>query len=671
MQPETSSQTPEPERSMSYEAIMSPIRLGSVQVPNRVVRTSHLTQYTSRGRVTDRFVAYHAARAAGGVGLSILEAATVDRQHSPAPLDASGDAVIEGWHQVATAIQGHGMRAFAQLYHGGNQVAPKDGGPPWSASSIPGWGLGLPAVAMSASMIQHVIAAFAAAARRAKQSGIDGVELHGAHGYLIAQFLSPLTNHRSDDYGGPLAHRVRFALECLQAVRDAVGPDYPVGIRLSGNEWLPGGLSSADCVAIAQAIDASGLVDFIDVTAGVYQSMHKVIGSIYEGHGYELDDSVRVARAVRAPCVVTGRILELAHADAVVARGDAAMVSMVRATIADAKLVQRTLAGQRPRPCIGCLQGCFGGLYVKDMGCTVNASVGLETVAADEIEPAPVVKRVLVIGGGPAGLEAARVSALRGHEVTLCERDEALGGQLRWAARTPGRADMFRIVEWLELEVRRLGVQVRTGLAVDAKSDALATLGAFDAVIVATGPQARRVLLQLGRPALVIDAIGSEPMRWLTPSELLSGSASVSPGPVVVLDDVGHIEGLSICEWLVDAGCQVTAVSRYNELASQVLPPFAATAGREHLARSAFELRPRSFVKSAGGGGVTVGSLDGGPDRQVPALVLVNVGFHEANMALADALMTQGAAVQVVGDARTQRFLTVAIQEAHRVARAL
>ena len=654
---------------MSFAAIMSPIRLGRLDVPNRVVRTAHLTQYTSRGRVTDRFVAYHAARAAGGVGLSILESATIDRNHSPAPLDASSDAVIEGWGQVADAVHGHGMRAFAQLFHGGNQFAPMDGGAPWSASTVPGWGLGLPAVAMSSAMIEQVVAAFAAAAERAKASGIDGVELHGAHGYLIAQFLSPLTNHRTDGYGGPLAHRVRFALECLRAMRDAVGADYPVGIRLSGNEWLPGGLASADCVAIAQGIDASGLVDFIDITAGVYQSMHKVIGSTYEVHGYELADSVRVARAVKAPCIVTGRILELAHADAIVARGDAAMVSMVRATIADANLVRRTLAGESPRPCIGCLQGCFGGLFVKDMGCTVNVSVGMEATLTDGIEPAPATKRVLVVGGGPAGLEAARVAALRGHEVLLCERGDALGGQLRWAARTPGRADMGRIVDWLEREVRRLGVRLRTGFTVD--TDALDALGPFDAVLLATGPQPRPAPLQLGRPALMIEATGTEPMVMLTSAQLLGGAMKPPVGPVVVLDDVGHVEGLGVCEWLVDVGCRVTAVSRYTELASQVLPPFASTAGREHLARSAFTLRPRSFVKAAGDGGVTVASLDGGPDMDVPARALVTVTFHEPNTVLADSIAARGATVHVVGDARTQRFLTAAMHEGHRVARSL
>ena len=650
---------------MTFDAVMSPLRLGGVELPNRVVRAPHLTQYTSRGRVTERFVAYHEARARGGVGLTILESATVDRRSSPAPLDASGDAVIEGWSMVAEAVHRHGMKVFAQLYHGGNQVAPLDGGAPWSASTLPGWTLGLPATPMTPLMIEQVVASFAAAAGRAVAAGLDGVELHGAHGYLLAQFLSPLTNRRVDGYGGPLAHRVRFALEVLAAVRERVGAGFPVGIRLSGNEWLPGGLDSAACVEIAQAIDGSGLVDFIDLSAGLYQSMNKVVGSTWEPHGYELADSVRVARAVRTPCVVTGRILDLAHADAIIARGDAAMVSMVRATIADAGLVKRTLRGEAPRPCIGCLQGCFGGLYVKDLGCTVNPTVGLESVADETIPRAALPREVLVIGAGPAGLEAARVAALRGHRVLLVEQHEQPGGQVRWARRAPGRSDVGTIVDWLEREVRRLGVEVRTGVA--ASPGDLAAFGRPDVVVVATGPVRRRGILQMGRPALAIDTAQALPIY--DPAEVLAGTRSLPRGPVVVLDDVGHIEGMSVCEALVEAGHPVIAVSRYLELASQVLPPFAAWAGREHLARSDFRMHGRSYVSGVAAEGVAVASLDGGVERRIDAAALVTIGFHEPETAWCDTLAKLGVEALTVGDARTQRFLTVAINEAHRVAR--
>ena len=652
---------------MTYEAILSPIRLGRIELPNRVVRASHLTQYTRQGDVTDKFVAYHEARARGGVGLSILESATVDRAISPAPLDASTDRVIEGWGRVAEAIHRHGMCVFAQLYHGGNQVGPLDGSAPWSASTIPGWALGIPARAMTSEMIGHVVGAFADAARRAEVAGLDGVEVHGAHGYLVAQFLSPLTNQRTDESGGTVENRLRFALEILQAVREQVSPGFPVGIRLSGNEHLPGGLGNDDCVAIARAIDKSGLVDFIDLSAGVYQSMNKMVGPMNEPRGYELPDSVAVTRAVTTPCIVTGRILTLAEADDIVARGDAAMVSMVRATIADPNLVRRAVAGVNPRPCIGCLHGCFGGLFVSDLGCTVNATVGRESALDDDdLGVAAVRRRVLVVGGGPAGLEAARVAAARGHDVVLYERAGSLGGQLTLARSTPDRGDIGLIVDWLVDEVERLGVDVRLGQ--ELSDDSFAALGRVDVAIVATGPSPRAAL-QLGRPSLELTPTVSTPV--ISSWELLSGTRIVPSGPVVLLDDVGHMEAMGVAQFLVAQGCQVTVVTRFSEMASQIQPAWATWSGKEYLARAGVQLLARSFISAVGDGTVTVSPLDGGADAQVSAGAVVHVTFHQPNLELAERLSTVAGQVRVIGEARTQRFLTVSIRDGYEAGRLL
>ncbi len=645
---------------LSYEAVLSPIRLGACEIQNRVVRASHLTQYTRRGQVTDKFVAYHEARARGGVGLTILESATVDRAVSPAPLDATTDGVIEGWSRVADAVHRHGMRVFAQLFHGGNQFDPLDGSAPWSASTVPGWVLGVPAQAMTSHMIEHVVGAFAAAARRAESAGMDGVEVHGAHGYLIAQFLSPLTNRRTDGYGGSSENRLRFALEVLGAVRAAVRAGFPVGIRLAGNERLPGGLDRDECVAIAQVIAGSGLVDFIDLSAGVYQSMNKMVGPMNEPRGYELPDSVAVARKVPTPCIVTGRIMTLSEADAIVARGDAAMVSMVRATIADADLVRRAVAGEEPRPCIGCLHGCFGGLYVKELGCTVNPTVGREWEGSDGPAPAPRSRRVLVIGGGPAGLEVARMAASRGHRVVLYERAESLGGQLGLARRTPDRSDIGLIVDWLAAQVEALGVDVHLGLEFGPATPT--TPDRFDVAVVATGPSPREPL-QLGRPTIALVPTAATPV--LSSWEVLSGAVTLPPGPVVLLDDVGHMEAMSVAQHLVGLGRAVTVVTRYSELASQIQPAWATWSGKEYLARAGVKLHGRCYLSSVGEGTVTVSPLDGGADLELEAAAVVHVTYHEPNLGLAGRLAAVADEVLVIGEARTQRFLTTAIRDGH------
>ena len=652
---------------MSYEAILSPLRLGDVEIPNRVVRASHLTQFTRQGEVTAKFVAYHEARARGGAGLSILESATVDRAVSPAPLDGSSDRVVPGLAQVADAVHAHGMRVFAQLFHGGNQFDPLDGSAPWSASTVPGWTLGVPAQSMSIGMIEHVVHAFATGAARAEEAGLDGVEIHGAHGYLIAQFLSPLTNHRADEYGGSVQHRLRFAIEILEAVRGAVSPGFPLGIRLSGNERLAGGLDNADCVTIAQAIAESGLVDFIDLSAGVYQSMNKMVGPMNEPRGYELPDSVAVARAVATPCIVTGRILTLGEADAIVARGDAAMVSMVRATIADPNLVRRAVAGLNPRPCIGCLHGCFGGLYVRELGCTVNAIVGRESsLDDDDLGVAAVRRRVLVVGGGPAGMEAARVAAARGPDVVLYERADHLGGQLALARLTPDRGDIGLIIDWLIEETKRLGVEVHLGQEMSIET--IGAVGQLDVVVVATGPTPRAVL-QLGRPTLTLTPTASTALvsSW----RLLNGTAVVPPGPVILLDDVGHMEAMSVAQHLVERGGQVTIVTRFSEMASQIQPAWATWSGKEKLAQAGVRLLARSFISAVGDGTVTVSLLDGGADVHLPAGAIVHVTFHEPNLDLADSLASFVSEIHVIGEARTQRFLTVAIRDGFEIGRSL
>lgn len=448
---------------MAYEILQEPVQIAGCRVPNRIVRTAHATGF-ARGEISPRLIAYHAARARGGVGLSFVEIAAV-HPSTPSGVIAFHDGVIDGYRKLADACRPHGMRLFQQLWHGGSNAVPLDGGPAWGPSTVPEAQHGRTPLPMTQGMIDEVVAGFAAAARRCRQGGLDGVEVHGAHGYLPGQFLSPLTNRRSDGYGGSLENRTRFLREVLAAIRAAVGAGFPVGVRLSGTEGVAGGIQPDEARRTAEILEAAGLVDFVNVSMGSYYAFHKFIGAMHEPLGYEIPTSEPATKAVRVPTIVTGRIMDLHDAEQIVRSGIADLVSMVRATIADPEIVAKSFRGdaKRVRPCISCNQGCVGGLLgaVGHVGCLVNPEAGFEADA--QLAPARAPRRVLVVGGGPAGLEAALTAARRGHRVTLCEAGTQLGGVAQLARRAPHREDMVVIANWLAQELELLGVQVRLG----------------------------------------------------------------------------------------------------------------------------------------------------------------------------------------------------------------
>jgi 2,4-dienoyl-CoA reductase-like NADH-dependent reductase (Old Yellow Enzyme family) len=650
-----------------FEHVLAPIEIAGCRIRNRIARTAHVTGL-ARGGIGEAFVAFHEARARGEVGLTVLEISSV-HPSSPADIQGYDDAVLEGYARLLPRVHAQGMRVFQQLWHGGHHTLPLDGGPPWSASEVPSAVLGLVPHAMTQQEIAEVVRGFAAAARRCRLAGVDGVELHFAHGYLVGQFLSPLSNLRSDEYGGSFEKRMRLAREVLAAVRSAVGPGYPVGARLSAEEGAPGGIGVEDSIETALALEATGELDFLDVSLGSYLAFSKVIGAMDEPHAYELPLASRVTRAVRVPTLVTGRITSLAEADAIVASGQADLVSLVRATLADPDLVRKSREGRAAevRPCIGCNQGCVGGLQGLPgrVGCIGNPRAGNETTVA-EVERAPRALRVLVAGGGPAGLEAARTAALRGHSVVLHEEGAATGGQLRLARRAPLRGEIGDISDGLLRELRRLGVELRLGSRVDR---ALVAREKPDAVIVATGSRARMDGLQAACPGRRAD--GLESARVCSSRELLAGA--VAPAPTaLVLDDVGHYEAVGAAEFLLDSGAGVSFASRFErlmpllDLTLQTEPTLA----RLH-ATGRFDFRGRRRLVRVGGGRALLRPLDGGPEEDLAAELVVLVAGSLPERSLADALAGEGCRVVVVGDARGPRYLQAAIHEAHHAARGL
>jgi 2,4-dienoyl-CoA reductase-like NADH-dependent reductase (Old Yellow Enzyme family) len=647
---------------VSLKYVLQPIAIGSCTVPNRVVFPAHTTNF-GRGALSDDLIAYHEARARGGVGLSILEILAV-HPSSPASLRAWDKGLLDTYRTLMSAVRPYGMRVFQQLWHGGHHVSPRDGSPPWSASDVPSVREGVVPRPMSRGQIREIVEAFARAARLCEEAGLDGVEVHGAHGYLLQQFMSPLTNRRTDEYGGSFENRIRFTVEVLRAVRSAVSRGFAVGIRLSP-EVTPGGLDPEENARIVRALQDEALVDFVDVSMGGYLAFPKLVGALHEPAGYELQTSIPITAAADVPTIVTGRFRTLEEADTVIRDGHADLVGMARANIADPDLVAKTRQGRalQVRPCIGCNQGCVGGLFgpAARVSCTVNSAVGRERLLGeDRLRRVGKPKRVLVVGGGPAGLEAARVAALRGHRVTLMEARSKLGGTLNLVRSVPRLQGLCDIIDWQKEEIGRLGVEVHTNTYVEA---AEILEQAPDTVIIATGSTPRMDGVQSacpGRPAR-----GIQRPHVISSIELLSVPDRPLGRTALVLDDAGHYEGIAVAEYLVEKGVEVTFVTPHREFAPLMEPALRAHPALERLSRGRFHLITRAILCEVFERDAEIQYIYGGTPLKVPAELVIFISHNRPDHSLREALWDYPGEVLVVGDANSPRFLNAAIREGY------
>lgn len=652
---------------MALRHILTPLTLGPVTLPNRVVRTGHGTGLGG-GTLSGTLIDYHVARARGGVGLTILELASVASSAYP-HLRAGAPGLVEGYRELMARVRPFGMRVFQQIGHLGNEAPQRDGGPPWSSSDSAGAMVGIPAEPMTQRMIDELVACYEAAARDCEAGGLDGVELHMAHGYLVQQFISPLYNHREDAYGGSEENRLRLPIALLEAVRAAVSPRLAVGVRLS-SELLPGGMGPEDVARIAGIFHARGLIDFVNLTVGTDYNPHKMIGAMHEPAGYELPFGAPVRAGTPLPLLLTGRFRTLEEADQVIAAGEADLVALTRAHIADPELVRKTVEGRvdEVRPCIGCNHGCIGGLLSSGrMGCAVNVAVGFEsTLAEDLIGRTAAPRSVLVVGGGPAGLEAARVAALRGHRVILAEAASRLGGALGIARRAPRRGGIGDIADWLEREVYRLGVEVRLSTWMQAGDvEAIAP----DAVILATGSQPRMDGRQHLCPGFA--ASGMERPGVISSHELLLEPARERGRSALVFDDCGHYEAIAAAECLVERGLAVTFVAAHGSFAPRLEASLSAEPALERLAQGDFRLVTHGKLLAVTAGGARIAQRFGGPVMDIAADTVVFVSHNAPDRELADALAAYAGQVTTVGDARSPRYLQTAIREGHLAARGI
>ena len=649
---------------MSLTHVLTPIKVGPIELRNRVARTAHGTRLALHS--FEDLTAFHALRAEGGVGLAILEIMGV-HPTSPMSLNVFNSAHGEGLSRMMEKLKPLGMKVFQQIWHGGHHTLPVDGSPPWSPSDEPGPVIGVVPVAMTKMMIDEIVGAFAHTAKKCEEWGLDGIEVHAAHGYLLQQFLSPNTNKREDDYGGSFDNRARFTLEVLAAIRATVSKNMAVSVRIAPDDTA-GGAGVEDNARLLAMLEARGLIDMIDVSFGSKQAYPKMIGGMHEPVGYELDHTTPITRLAKVPSLVTGRFRTLEEADTIIRAGDADMVALTRAHIADPWIIKKTIAGhpEQVRPCIACNQGCLAGTKAVNprLACTVNAGAGWERTQGDHTHtPVSTPKRVLVIGGGPAGMEAARVAATRGHKVTLVEAEPALGGRIQLASRAPTRATMRDIIVWLEQEVYRLGVGVRLSTYMEA--DEVLAEGA-DEVIVATGSAPRMDGIQVSNPGEPI--IGFDQPHVLSSWDVFLDERRDLGRAALVIDETGHFEAIAVSETLQARGLSVTFITRHTGLAPQMETALMVEPALQRMkARGVFDFHPRTRAVSIGKGTAVIAptylKAEGKQLVTVPADTVVYVSPNRSNRGLYDELRAKGVSVRIVGDANSPRYLPTAIKE--------
>jgi 2,4-dienoyl-CoA reductase-like NADH-dependent reductase (Old Yellow Enzyme family) len=475
-----------------FPRLFTPLALRGATLRNRIISTGHDTTLPTDGTVNAALIEYHRARAKGGVGLIISQVAGVHEtaRYTSHLLMATTDACIEGYRALAQAVHAEGAVIFSQLFHPGREIMESPDGllaVAYAPSVSPNERFHVMPRALDLPLLREIIDGYAQAARRMLQAGLDGVEFVASHGYLPAQFLNPRVNRRSDDYGGSDANRLRFLAECLDAMRAATSPDFVIGMRISPGEKDEEGLTAAEALAACKALESR--LDYVNLTVGTSASlggaMH-IAPPMAFAAGYAAPDAVAFKQALGIPVFIVGRINQPQTAEAILASGQADACGMTRALICDPLMPVKAERGAVDdiRACIGCNQACIGHFHKGlPVSCIQHPETGRELIYGS-LPLAAKSRKIMVIGGGPAGMKAAITAAKRGHSVTLYEAGSQLGGQALLAQLIPGRAEFGGIVTNLSREMELAQVTVRRGVRVDA---VLVAAEAPDAVILATG----------------------------------------------------------------------------------------------------------------------------------------------------------------------------------------
>jgi len=645
------------------ERLFEPVKIGKLELKNRIVMPALNTKFgTEFGAVSDRLIDFYVERAKGGVSLIVIENTCIDwpvGKAGTSPIRADEWKFLHGLHDLAEAVHPYGVKIATQLQHTGRQgssLTSAEGQQLVAPSAIPCLPTGgeMPRE-LTIAEIEVLIGKFVLGATITKEAGFDAVEIQGGHGYLINQFMSPYSNKRNDEYGGDFEGRMKFALRIVEGVRVVVGPDFPIIFRFSADEFIEGGLTLEDNKLIAQRLESAG-VDALSVVASIYESppwFTRIYPTMGMPAGCNVPLAQEIKKVVNIPVIVVGKLGNPVLAEQVLRDGKADLIAMGRPLLADPELPRKAAEGRLDdiRPCLCCNEACAGSSsHMWRVSCVVNPAVGKEREY--EVEPAKKPKRVLVVGGGPAGMEAARVAALRGHDVTLYEKERSLGGQLIPASVPQFKQPIKELVEYLKNQIGKLGVKIELGRE------------ATPALIKGLKPDV--VILAMGASPLIPEIPGVNGGNVATASDILLGKKEA--GDKVVVIGGGEV-GSELAWFLAEQGKKVTIVEMLYGVAV-TMNMFSRFYLVDKLAELGIEILTNTTAKEITDKGVVAVDINGNKQVIEADTVVIAVGFT-SNNGLGEKLRGEIPEVYTIGDCVKLGKIWEAIHGGSRVARQL